>query len=431
MREISYYKDYRHNYLIIREDEMTGDDYQRKMITENRIRGLLPCQIRYINGEMLLYYEITSKQSVKGLFEGKHLTMKELKGLFISLKMVMEETASFLLPEDGLLIEPDMIFTELEKGEFYFIYDPFSEGRGPQTLISLLEFLADHVDGEDNTAMQAVYHMLDLAEKEQFVLDEIVEWFGEEEEEQQEEAFEPEREMSEAQMEDPYSFYEEKEQAEAPAFQKLISTQAATAYLVCAVLLAGILGYLTYTYELSEKMLVFSYAGFFLAGLLVILSLGAVVIRKLYDRKQKRETGNLTFRETEEDRLSQRIYEEAGSERGQRQQKEYGDTVYIPWTANSENKLYGVGRDNKFHIDLNRLPVTVGKLAGSVDMVIDNQSISRVHARFTREGTRICMTDLNSTNGTFKNGLRLTPNTSEILEPGDEIRLGKLKFVYR
>lgn len=41
------------------------------------------------------------------------------------------------------------------------------------------------------------------------------------------------------------------------------------------------------------------------------------------------------------------------------------------------------------------------------------------------------MTDLNSTNGTFKNGLRLTPNTSEILEPGDEIRLGKLKFVYR
>ena len=79
MREISYHKDYRHNYLIIREDEMTGDDYQRKMITENRIRGLLPCQIRYINGETLLYYEITSKQSVKGLFEGKHLTMKELE----------------------------------------------------------------------------------------------------------------------------------------------------------------------------------------------------------------------------------------------------------------------------------------------------------------------------------------------------------------
>lgn len=429
MREISYHKDYRHNYLIIREDEMTGDDYQRKMITENRIRGLLPCQIRYINGETLLYYEITSRQSVKGLFEGKHLTMKELKGLFISLKMVMEETASFLLPEDGLLIEPDMIFTELEKEEFYFVYDPFSESRGTQTLITLLEFLADHVDGEDNAALQAVYHMLDLAEKEQFVLDEIVEWFGEEE--QPENVPEPEKEIHEMQMEEPYPCYEEQEPAENPAIQRLISTQAAKVYLVCAVFLSVVLGYLTYTYELSEKLLVFSYAGFFLAGLLVILSLGAVIVRKLSGRKQKRETENLSFRETEEEMFSHGIYEEVCSERVQGQRKEYGDTVYIPWTANSENKLYGVGKDNKFHIDLNRLPITVGKLAGSVDMVIDNQSISRVHARFTREGTRICMTDLNSTNGTFKNGLRLTPNTSEILEPGDEIRLGKLKFVYR
>lgn len=261
MREISYHKDYRHNYLIIREDEMTGDDYQRKMITENRIRGLLPCQIRYINGETLLYYEITSKQSVKGLFEGKHLTMKELKGLFISLKMVMEETASFLLPEDGLLIEPDMIFTELEKDEFYFVYDPFSESRGAQTLITLLEFLADHVDGEDNAALQAVYHMLDLAEKEQFVLDEIVEWFGEEE--QPENVPELEKEIHEMQMEEPYPCYEEQEPAENPAIQRLISTQAAKVYLVCAVFLSVVLGYLTYTYELSEKLLVFSYAGFF------------------------------------------------------------------------------------------------------------------------------------------------------------------------
>ena len=42
-----------------------------------------------------------------------------------------------------------------------------------------------------------------------------------------------------------------------------------------------------------------------------------------------------------------------------------------------------------------------------------------------------CHIDLNSTNGTFRNGMRLEPNASEIIEPGDEIRLGKLKFIYR
>ncbi len=41
------------------------------------------------------------------------------------------------------------------------------------------------------------------------------------------------------------------------------------------------------------------------------------------------------------------------------------------------------------------------------------------------------ITDLNSTNGTFRNGMRLEPNASEIIEPGDEIGIGKLKFIYR
>ena len=31
----------------------------------------------------------------------------------------------------------------------------------------------------------------------------------------------------------------------------------------------------------------------------------------------------------------------------------------------------------------------------------------------------------------FRNGMRLEPNASEIIEPGDEIGIGKLKFIYR
>ena len=88
-------------------------------------------------------------------------------------------------------------------------------------------------------------------------------------------------------------------------------------------------------------------------------------------------------------------------------------------------------KKNKCHIDLGRLPLTVGKLAGAVDMVINEKSISRMHAKFSRNGASVYITDLNSTNGTFRNGMRLMPNASEEIEPGDEIRLGKLKFIYR
>ena len=95
------------------------------------------------------------------------------------------------------------------------------------------------------------------------------------------------------------------------------------------------------------------------------------------------------------------------------------------------DKLYSMDGKNKCHIDLGRLPLTVGKLAGAVDMVIDEKSVSRMHAKFSRTENNVDITDLNSTNGTFRNGMRLLPNASERIEPGDEIRLGKLKFIYR
>ena len=59
MLDVKYYKDYRHNYLILKDNGCLAENvYQRKMVTKNKIMGLLESQERHINGEMLLYYEI-------------------------------------------------------------------------------------------------------------------------------------------------------------------------------------------------------------------------------------------------------------------------------------------------------------------------------------------------------------------------------------
>ena len=142
-----------------------------------------------------------------------------------------------------------------------------------------------------------------------------------------------------------------------------------------------------------------------------------------FRRKQQKEVREEAFEYRYTPTFENSVLEDAESD--------VGNTVFIPWTENCENKLYGTDWKNKYHIDLSRVPLTVGKLAGMVDMVIHEKSISRMHARFTRSGNKIYITDLNSTNGTFRNGMRLAPNSSELIEPGDEIRLGKLKFIYR
>jgi pSer/pThr/pTyr-binding forkhead associated (FHA) protein len=54
------------------------------------------------------------------------------------------------------------------------------------------------------------------------------------------------------------------------------------------------------------------------------------------------------------------------------------------------------------------------------------KGVSCIHAAIHREPGRVALEDLGSTNGTFINSSRLSPNQPEDLHNGDEIRLGNL-----
>ncbi len=54
--------------------------------------------------------------------------------------------------------------------------------------------------------------------------------------------------------------------------------------------------------------------------------------------------------------------------------------------------------------------------------------VSRLHAVVKREGDRVVIMDLGSSNGTYLNGRRLAPHTEEPLKHGDVVALGKLKI---
>ena len=60
---------------------------------------------------------------------------------------------------------------------------------------------------------------------------------------------------------------------------------------------------------------------------------------------------------------------------------------------------------------------------------IDDASVSRRHARLSRDETGVFLQDLGSKNGTFVKGIRISEPVA--LEDGDEIRVGLVSFVYR
>jgi hypothetical protein len=110
---------------------------------------------------------------------------------------------------------------------------------------------------------------------------------------------------------------------------------------------------------------------------------------------------------------------------------QYGNTIFFEASDTVEYKLYAMNKKNKSHIALEKFPCTVGKMAGCVDYVLSDESVSRIHARFDRQDNHIFITDMNSTNGTYKNGLRMQPQETIEIEPGDEIRFGNLHYCYR
>ncbi len=72
--------------------------------------------------------------------------------------------------------------------------------------------------------------------------------------------------------------------------------------------------------------------------------------------------------------------------------------------------------------------VVVGREEG-VDIILQDPEASRRHSRISWQGNQYVIEDMNSTNGTFVNGVQIT--TPQILNPGDSIGIGQTALVFQ
>ena len=60
----------------------------------------------------------------------------------------------------------------------------------------------------------------------------------------------------------------------------------------------------------------------------------------------------------------------------------------------------------------------------------DEAGVSRRHAQLLHEGSAWYVLDLDSTNGTFLNGVELAPKTRSLLSDGDQVTMGELQIIF-
>ncbi|MBK6662184.1 MAG: FHA domain-containing protein [Thermoflexaceae bacterium] len=85
------------------------------------------------------------------------------------------------------------------------------------------------------------------------------------------------------------------------------------------------------------------------------------------------------------------------------------------------------GPPGEYPLDLPQL--TIGRAAGCA-IVLDDQSVSRQHARVFVESGRLLIDDLGSEAGTFVDGERVEPGNPALVQDGSELRIGSRVFRY-
>ena len=171
-----YKRDVSHNYLILREEEKVNTaSYQVRMLTGNVIPSILKCRLQGLDGNLLFYYDITSRQSLFSFYEQRKFHRKDLHMLFGGFIRVMEEMAEFLMNTDQILLCPEYIFLDIEKREVKFCCLPDYHHPIQEQFRELTEYLLPRLDHEDPQAVSMGYGVYRKAMETGFQLEHIKE----------------------------------------------------------------------------------------------------------------------------------------------------------------------------------------------------------------------------------------------------------------
>lgn len=105
-----------------------------------------------------------------------------------------------------------------------------------------------------------------------------------------------------------------------------------------------------------------------------------------------------------------------------------GETTVL---GNQSTGFFILRKRNNEKININKPEFVIGKERRRVDYCInDNNSISRAHAKIKVRAGRCYISDLGSTNFTYVNGSKLSPNQEVILSKGDKIKISDEEFEF-
>lgn len=162
--EIKYIRNLNASHMVI---DQIGDlkGWERCMVAHNAIEGILFAESVSENGVSSLWYDITGKHTLEGMLEDTKLDYVLLCRLLTGIYSAVEKLELLLLQIDDMILLPESIFFDHLTGDISFCYYPGNTEKLQDAFGGLIEYLLTKVDHKDKDAVSLIYDLYEQSRK--------------------------------------------------------------------------------------------------------------------------------------------------------------------------------------------------------------------------------------------------------------------------
>ena len=401
-------------------DVVIPDNYEERMLTRCSFINILPSEVREIDGNKSLYVKVDGLTPLISRFRRVCPGKEDIKKLMDGIHKCIDELREYLLNPSGIIIGMDYIFYSDKSDEYKFIYVPGNTFDFRNQIKNLFEDIMRIFDHKDEAGVKYLYDTYSQFLRDNFTIDlfirisnnrYLLEKKDDENEKENDISINPQFGVSE-------DYYKEVAAPEVVKEEFSINKKPyITAYTVlaaAAVILMIIFG---------PNSLKLSTVGFLAVSIYTVADINRkkneVELENTFKGMEKIELTDTKPKKEEECYASKYKYPDEGT------------------TVLKQNNMKGVSRlipieksGDGYHDQILLIEglTRIGRLDYQCDVVLDNTSVSRIHAEFERHGENVTIKDLGSTNGTYVNESRLNVGESVMLNPGDKIGIADVLF---
>lgn len=415
-------------FLVIESEMIYTDSYELAMLRNNDIKGIIRPDIRVIDGKMLEYIRINGMLSFCEWCTDREIDAREIFNLLDKVCNVVMECGDYMLSPDNILLELNNIFVA-DQRNIYFIYSFGHEKCVKEQIRALVSDLLKIVDHKTTDLLDDMYNIYELVSAENFDIKKLcedVKSIIHKSSEQNEDRI-VRSQRNQLVLDEVFGETIEPEKTVGvvkgiPTKKKIrISVLVLAAVCVTLIAITALLmaGYVVKTIVIDDRLIMAAVAAL------------AVEIFVWIEYRKK---------ELAEDRPPDDASVRDGEETAQqsecntdilRDTADITSVLAMPEDKERENDVLVqfVGQDGTNTLNLADRDKIIGRDKCTVDMLVADRNVSRNHLLVYGENEEIYIEDMDSTNGTYVNGVKLPQRRKWKIKSGDVVRIGNCEYV--